>query len=521
MARIRDLLPAARHSRVLAAARSAGEIARHLLGRRNGDSRRAEARRFTQAARHRSRECRFREVFRRNPSGRHPADWVPGRIGARRRPPRFREGPAGYPIGKVLFETAGWIQDPRFSADGKRIAFIDHPRSDDGGGSPSSISPARRPTSPPGLRPFRGSRGRRTAVRSGLRPPATGSGGGSSRSPLPASSGSSGPCRVHRRCSTWRFGRLVTEDDYRSGTLAFLPGQPRAEGPGLVRLDERPGALDRRQVLLFDETGEGGGPNGSVYLRPTDGSAAVRLSEGTGLALSPDGAYAMTRTATEPSALRPRSGESGAAARVSARPFGSVIYGAFFPDGNRFVFEANAPGRGARLYVQAVSGGAATPISSEGINYSPSSFPRTRAGLRRWGPIEEFTFTRRRAAPRRSSRRPGPATFSPDGRPTAMASMSHPGRGLRASRRRLRTPDAHPRPGNDTARMFSRGFGRITPDGQTMTLGFHRVLDAVLDPKPKMTLSTGTRLGPYEILAPSQHRRGPSSIASGRAIRGR
>ena len=45
-------------------------------------------------------------------------------------------------------------------------------------------------------------------------------------------------------------------------------------------------------------------------------------------------------------------------------------YGAFFPDGSRFVFEANAPGHGARLYVQALSGGAPAPISAEGINYS-------------------------------------------------------------------------------------------------------------------------------------------------------
>ena len=34
----------------------------------------------------------------------------------------------------MLFETAGWIQDPRFSADGKLIAFIDHQGDADGGG---------------------------------------------------------------------------------------------------------------------------------------------------------------------------------------------------------------------------------------------------------------------------------------------------------------------------------------------------------------------------------------------------
>ena len=32
-----------------------------------------------------------------------------------------------FPIGKVLFETTGWISHPRFSRDGKQIAFLHHP----------------------------------------------------------------------------------------------------------------------------------------------------------------------------------------------------------------------------------------------------------------------------------------------------------------------------------------------------------------------------------------------------------
>src|SRR2546430_17176515 len=32
-----------------------------------------------------------------------------------------------FPIGKVLFQSAGVLTHPRFSPDGKWIAFIDHP----------------------------------------------------------------------------------------------------------------------------------------------------------------------------------------------------------------------------------------------------------------------------------------------------------------------------------------------------------------------------------------------------------
>ena len=46
------------------------------------------------------------------------------------------------------------------------------------------------------------------------------------------------------------------------------------------------------QLLLFTESGQGGGPAMAVYLRETDGSQAVRLGEGRAIALSPDTRWA-------------------------------------------------------------------------------------------------------------------------------------------------------------------------------------------------------------------------------------
>src|SRR5262249_18011519 len=39
-----------------------------------------------------------------------------------------------YPIGKVLYETTGWISSPRISPRGDRFAFLDHPILGDDGG---------------------------------------------------------------------------------------------------------------------------------------------------------------------------------------------------------------------------------------------------------------------------------------------------------------------------------------------------------------------------------------------------
>ena len=107
-----DLLAAARHSRVLAAARSAGEIARHLLRRRNGDSRRAEAQPVHASPRHRRESAAFGRSPEGSPAGRHRRRLGSRRIGARRRPPRFREGPAGVPDRKSALRDCGLDPGP-------------------------------------------------------------------------------------------------------------------------------------------------------------------------------------------------------------------------------------------------------------------------------------------------------------------------------------------------------------------------------------------------------------------------
>ena len=49
--------------------------------------------------------------------------------------------------------------------------------------------------------------------------------------------------------------------------------------------------------ILFEEEGDGGGPNYTVFLRDTDGSPPARIGEGTRRALSPDGKWAITKPA--------------------------------------------------------------------------------------------------------------------------------------------------------------------------------------------------------------------------------
>ncbi len=87
---------------------------------------------------------------------------------------------------------------------------------------------------------------------------------------------------------------LLTEDDWRAQMSALAPGA-KAERD-LSNLDY---ALIRSitpdgKLIAFDESGEGGGDTGGVYVRPTDGSPATRFGDGTAATFSPDGKTVVT-----------------------------------------------------------------------------------------------------------------------------------------------------------------------------------------------------------------------------------
>ena len=119
------------------------------------------------------------------------------------------------------------------------------------------------------------------------------------------------------------------------------------------------------QLLLFSEFGEGAGPEGSVYLRKTDGSPAVRLGTGGGLGLSSDGKWALTmsRSRQELRVLPVGVGDS----RTIKLPDGFDRYqsGQWLPDG-RLLIIALEHGHDPKVYVQQI-GGPPRAISPEGL----------------------------------------------------------------------------------------------------------------------------------------------------------
>ena len=198
-----------------------------------------------------------------------------------------------FPPGKVLFETAGWIGNPRFSPKGDRIAFLDHPVVNDDGGTVAVVDLAGKKTT----------LSERYATIAGLAWSPEGSEiwytaaeVGANRA-LHAVRASGGRTRtlasIAGSLTLWDValdGRaLVTHDSVNVGLMGRAAGAAAEIDLSWFDWTLLSDISDDGRLVLFTETGEGGGAGYSTYLRGMDGSPALRIGEGGGYDLSPDG----------------------------------------------------------------------------------------------------------------------------------------------------------------------------------------------------------------------------------------
>ncbi len=389
-----------------------------------------------------------------------------------------------YPIGKVLFETAGWLQDPRFASDGRRIAFIEHSSQGDDGtvcvvdldGKKTDLS-----TGWATVQGLAWSPGYReiwfTAAKDGIERELYGVTPAGGLRLIRTMQGTPALLDVRPDGTA-----LLSEDDYRSSVLVFPPGASGGKDLTWFDWSSDRGLSNDGRLLLFDESGEGGGSAGGAYLRPTDGSPAVRLGDGVGVALSADGEWALTRTFADVSRFVLVPVKAGQPKAFPPDGFGRLAYGAYFPDGSRFVFVGNEKSKGSRLYVQDLAGGAARPLSDEGINPSRICVSPDGRFVAALGPDSRVhLFPASGGKPvDLSASRPGdyPSGFSADGglyvsRKGIPCSVD---RIDLASGQRTHVRDLM---GADASGITDFGPARVTPDGATMTGGTNRILSTL------------------------------------------
>jgi eukaryotic-like serine/threonine-protein kinase len=272
-----------------------------------------------------------------------------------------------FPAGKVLYETPGWISHPRFSHEGDRIAFLDHPEINDDGGSAAIVDLAGKKTSISGV--YASAYGLAWSP-DGRDVWFTAAEVGGNRSLYAATPSG------HNRVLASITGSLTLHDVSRDGRvlvsqdlnhIGVIAGSDPSTEVDLTWLDWSLLAdlTPDGKAILFSEAGEGGGAGYSAYLRRTDGAAAVRLGEGSAQALSPDGKQILA--IVHPTADRQLvTYPTGAGESKKVSPPGFEVSGAAWtPDGSRILMNARETGRELRTYV-IEAGGKPRPFLPDG-----------------------------------------------------------------------------------------------------------------------------------------------------------
>jgi len=277
-----------------------------------------------------------------------------------------------YPIGKVLYETPGWISHLRVSPRGDRVAFLDHPMHGDDSGSVMTVDrDGNRATlssdwitayglawAPDGAEVWF------TATRVGLSRDIWAV-SASGRERLVART--PGELTIQDVSADRRV--LVTSDNGKVGIIARPPGQDRERDLSFLDWSMARDMSPDGKFVVFDESGEGGGSRQGVYLRRTDGSPPVRLGDGMAGGLSPDGKTVLSLTFPAPNKVVVLLPVKAGEARTMPSHGLNVHKGNWLPDGKAVLIAANAPGRAIQLFVQNLAGDPPRAVTPEGIAY--------------------------------------------------------------------------------------------------------------------------------------------------------
>jgi Tol biopolymer transport system component len=296
------------------------------------------------------------------------ADWSPdGRLAIVRG--QGAHSRLEFPIGKVLYETAGWITHPRFSPDGRRLAFLDHPIPNDDRGNVSLIelaTGAKRNvvTDWNSVEGAAWSPNGEEIWFSGERP-------GYARSINATTLDGTTRLIATSAGALWlqdvaKDGRvLATRENFRAGIIVHLPGETKERDLSWLDFSIVRDLSNDGKTIVFSESGEAGGTIYGIYVRGTDGSPAIRLGEGTTEALSPDGQLVLSiqrnRTPAQIAVLPIGAGEP----RTITHDAINHRAARWFPDGRSILFVGSEPGRPPRTWVQPVDGGAPRALTPE------------------------------------------------------------------------------------------------------------------------------------------------------------
>jgi Tol biopolymer transport system component len=269
-----------------------------------------------------------------------------------------------YPVGTVLYETAGWISSPRVSPDGERIAFLDHDMRWD---NVSRVATVDREGNVVRLGPATDSEGLAWSPSGDEIWFAGGLDEKMARGIYAV--GLDGEVRkVYQQAADLLLFDVLADGRALVGS-SFQRREVRVGAGGEERdlswLDWSLSTFlsrDGRKVLI-NEQGEGGVEGYSIYLRDTDGSPPVHIGAGIPFALSPDGRWVLGRTPESRLALMPTGPGAPKVFTADAEVLGGV-WGGWSPDGRQVVFGLRDEDGTPSLYLYDVEQGSRRAVAA-------------------------------------------------------------------------------------------------------------------------------------------------------------
>ncbi|HKR63342.1 MAG TPA: WD40 repeat domain-containing protein, partial [Thermoanaerobaculia bacterium] len=276
-----------------------------------------------------------------------------------------------YPIGTVRYDTAHYMRDLRVSPDGQRLAIIEPSQGQYDlaiidRGNPVTIAKGWGR----GVTGMTWSRDGKEIYISGTpdsSPPA-----------LFAVNVETGATRlVSRLTGAIRMfdvspkGEVLMSNGVWRAALVWKPGSGASADATLLTPEEPERDISwldwsiladlspNGRTILFSETREGGGPKYSVYLRHADTPTPVRLGDGMGDGLSPDGKWALVHQNGKLALIPTGTGEPRELKIAGAFDAGA----AWLPDSRRAIVVAALDNSGYRLYLIDTLDETAKPVS--------------------------------------------------------------------------------------------------------------------------------------------------------------
>jgi Tol biopolymer transport system component len=288
------------------------------------------------------------------------ADWAPDGSFAISRNTGLRRR-LEFPIGKVIYETAGWISSVHVAPDGKRVLFIDHPVRGDNTGTPMILDEQ-------GALSRVGPNASFAAVWAADGDGVWLDGGtyvdrqGRKRKRMSA------PGRSRLFDVSKQGLLLLSRDDFRREMVARGPGMKLEKN--LTWLDwSHPDDLTHDgKAVLFDEQNQlDHDGNYTVYMRGLDGSPPTKLGIGASIALSPDGRWALTTAGSDGDLSLMPTG-AGEARRIASLGVRSQ-FAAWLPDGEHILVSGSEKDHGNRLYLRDLGSTKPRAISPDGVQF--------------------------------------------------------------------------------------------------------------------------------------------------------